>query len=383
MDTLVNLFAAQRETGESRQAIEPVVDRHANSLLGVRILLAEDNEINQQIAVELLEGVGASVDVANDGLEAVDKMLSKPAESMYDVVLMDVQMPRMDGYEATQRLRSEPQFTKLPIIAMTAHATLDQRQKCIEAGMDSHVSKPIDPAALFDTVRRFVQPRASAPIAPATHSTPVEAPLPQVEGLDTVTGLARMAGNKKLYWKLLSQFAATQGDAAQQIGTALKANDHVLAERLAHTVKGVAGNLGASSIQYAAANLEKAIAASSAAHEMELLCASLDTSISQLLAGLQPLLPRAEEPSLQTAEGPQLDSVIEQLSRYLAESDSRALEYFESEAPQLRSYFTEGKFEILAALIESYSFPEALDQLVAANESSKERLRRTSGHELQ
>ena len=155
-----------------------------------------------------------------------------------------------------------------------------------------------------------------------------------------------------------------------------------LPERLAHTVKGVAGNLGASSIQYAAANLEKAIAASSAAHEMELLCASLDTSIAQLLAGLKPLLPSAEDAPLQTAEWPQLDSVIEQLSRYLAESDSRAVEYFESVAPQLRSYFAEGKFESLAALIENYSFPEALDQLVAANESSKERLRRTSGHEL-
>ena len=134
MDTLVNLFAGHRETGESRQAIDPVVDRHANSLLGVRILLAEDNEINQQIAVELLEGVGASVVVANDGLEAVEKMLNQPAESMFDVVLMDVQMPRMDGYEATQRLRSEPQFAKLPIIAMTAHATLDQRQKCTRGG---------------------------------------------------------------------------------------------------------------------------------------------------------------------------------------------------------------------------------------------------------
>ena len=178
MDTLVNLFAGQRESGESRQAIDPVVDRHANSLLGVRILLAEDNEINQQIAVELLEGVGASVVVANDGLEAVEKMLNQPAESMFDVVLMDVQMPRMDGYEATQRLRSEPQFTKLPIIAMTAHATLDQRQKCIEAGMDSHVSKPIDPAALFDTVRRFVQPRASATITPATELHACRSPAP-------------------------------------------------------------------------------------------------------------------------------------------------------------------------------------------------------------
>ena len=100
----------------------------------MRVLLAEDNEINQQIAVELLEGVGATVEVANDGLEAVRKLLDQPVPPKYDVVLMDLQMPEMDGYQATNKIRSDPRFASFPIIAMTAHATIDERQKCLAGG---------------------------------------------------------------------------------------------------------------------------------------------------------------------------------------------------------------------------------------------------------
>ena len=126
------------------------------------MLLAEDNEINQQIAVELLEGVGATVDVANDGLEAVHKLLEQPEPPNVDVVLMDVQMPEMDGYQATKTIRSDPRFAGLPIIAMTAHATIEERQKCLDAGMNGHVSKPIDPAALFETVESSLRRREGA-----------------------------------------------------------------------------------------------------------------------------------------------------------------------------------------------------------------------------
>ena len=120
VDTLVALFAGTRQ---DRTALAPAVDRHADRLRGVRILLAEDNEINQQIAVELLEGVGATVEVANDGVEAVRKLLEQPEPPNVDVVLMDLQMPEMDGYQATRKIRSDPRFASFPIIAMTAHAT--------------------------------------------------------------------------------------------------------------------------------------------------------------------------------------------------------------------------------------------------------------------
>ena len=254
VDTLVGIFAG---TQQDRAAPAPAVDRHADRLRGVRILLVEDNAINQQIAVELLEGVGATVEVANNGLEAVR--------------MMDVQMPEMDGYQATRKIRSDPRFASFPIIAMTAHAGIKERQKCLEAGMNGHVSKPIDPSALFVTVERFVTPtekgEASRPQEPAATTAEAEA-LPEVAGLNVAEGLVRVAGNKKLYRKLLRQFSTTEADAAQRIASALAKNDDALAERLAHSVKGTAGNLGASAVQNAAENLEKAIASSAPAAEI-------------------------------------------------------------------------------------------------------------------
>ena len=131
-------------------------------LRGARILLTEDNEINQQIAVELLEGAGAKVNVANNGREAVETLSNGPQPPPFDVVLMDLQMPEMDGYQATAKIRSDARFSTLPIIAMTAHATMEERQRCLAAGMNDHVSKPIDPAFLFETLGRYYKPAENA-----------------------------------------------------------------------------------------------------------------------------------------------------------------------------------------------------------------------------
>src|SRR5262249_28490078 len=146
VDTLVNVFGHSAEETSASAAGEP-----AARLRGARILLTEDNEINQQIAVELLEGAGASVGIATNRREAVE-LVSHAPQPPFDVVLMDLQMPEMDGYQATARLRSAPRFAALPIIAMTAHATIEERQRCLAAGMNDHVAKPIDPDNLFETV---------------------------------------------------------------------------------------------------------------------------------------------------------------------------------------------------------------------------------------
>ena len=181
-DTLVALFAG---ASQDRTALAPLGDRHADRLRGLRVLLAEDNEINQQIAVELLEGVGATVEVANDGVDAVRKVLSQPMPPKYDVVLMDLQMPEMDGYQATREIRSDSRFAGFPIIAMTAHATIEERQKCLDAGMNGHVSKPIDPSSLFDTLERFAAPTVKGPAVP-----PLEPARPAVADADAVAGCA-------------------------------------------------------------------------------------------------------------------------------------------------------------------------------------------------
>ncbi|HEX7262438.1 MAG TPA: response regulator, partial [Luteolibacter sp.] len=207
VDTLVNVFAedgaADAATGEGARETR---------LRGASILLAEDNDINQQIAVELLEGVGASVKVAANGRLAVERLSLEP--DAYDLVLMDLQMPEMDGYQATAKIRSDARFARLPVIAMTAHATIEEKQRCLEAGMSDHVSKPIDPAALFETVSRFYRPASLDPHSrPATNAGGDGLDFPAIDGLDTRDGLARVAGNRKLYLKLLRQFADEQATA--------------------------------------------------------------------------------------------------------------------------------------------------------------------------
>ena len=222
VDTLVNVFA---DGGEDLRGAAD--GEQASRLRGARILVTEDNEINQQIAVELLEGAGATVTVANNGREAVE-MLSGPGHPPFDVVLMDLQMPEMDGYQATAKLRSDSRLAALPIIAMTAHATVEERQRCLAAGMNDHVAKPIDPAALFEAVGRFYKPAEDAP-APDQPSGPApQEALPSIAGLDTNDGLSRVGGNRKLYVKILRQFAEQQGPALDQVADALAKGDHAL-----------------------------------------------------------------------------------------------------------------------------------------------------------
>src|SRR5213078_4911466 len=169
----VNLFGDPTHGG----AVASVpANEQAGRLRRARILLVEDNEINQQIAIELLEGAGATVRVAGNGREAVEILSNGPQPPPFDVVLMDLQMPEMDGYQATAKLRFDARFAALPIIAMTAHATIEERQRCLASGMNDHISKPIDPGALFETVARYYRsaPGTSASVpAIAKTSDPV------------------------------------------------------------------------------------------------------------------------------------------------------------------------------------------------------------------
>ena len=182
------------------------------TLAGIRILLVEDNEVNQQVAAELFESAGASVTIAKHGGEAVRILIEGEQPPPFDIVFMDLQMPEMDGFTATRLLRAEPELQALPIIAMTAHALVEERQRCLEAGMNDHVSKPIDPDALFATLKRWAKPRQVTPArAQARPAGSVDdVILPEIDGVDVANGLKRVAGNKRLYRDLLLQFAAKQ-----------------------------------------------------------------------------------------------------------------------------------------------------------------------------
>jgi len=384
VDTLVNVFAQAGEESSARTEGEATA-----RLSGARILLTEDNEINQQIAIELLEGEGAKVKVANNGREAVESLLNGPQPPPFDAVLMDLQMPEMDGYQATAKIRSDPRMSTLPIIAMTAHATIEERQRCLAAGMVDHISKPIDPESLFETVGRFYKPSAGSPHKPGPITpTPANEPaktenkapqpldLPSIAGLDTRDGLMRVAGNRKLYLKLLRQFAEQQGPSVGQIQTALTQGDGPLAERLAHTLKGVAGNIGAKAVQSAAGALEKAIRDRATQAEVEAavrsVASDLDPLVAQLRTSLiqeQPIAAVQAEAPPQSVDRAQTSAAGEQLAKLLSDFDPGAADFIEAHQGALAPLFPGASWTGFANLVQAYAFGDAQAQLEQALKS--------------
>ncbi len=372
VDTLVSLFApSSQETAEVAAA---AADPDAARLRGARILLTEDNEINQQIAVELLEGAGATVQVACNGREAVEKLMSGSFPPPFDIVLMDLQMPEMDGYQATAKIRADDRLNSLPIIAMTAHATIEERQRCLAAGMNDHVSKPIDPATLFETLARYYRPPAGAEAAPPAAGIAHEAAKPaptgplRVEGLDSADGLARVGGNQTLYVKLLRQFADQESDAVRRIRAELGRDDRKAAERLAHTVKGVAGNLGAAPVRAAAAAVEKAIAGGVSGADLDPTLAALEEDLSRLTARLRASLgaaPTRAAPaasaaaSAASADPEQLKAAVEQMRGHLGESDAAAAECLERHRELFVSLFRPDDLGGFERHVQGYAFGEA------------------------
>ncbi len=392
VDTLVDVFG---HAEEPRAPAEPG-PQHLQ-LRGARILLVEDNEINQQIAAELLEGAGATVKVANNGLEALHTLCDGPQPPPFDVILMDLQMPEMDGYQATVKLRADSRFKTLPIIAMTAHATVEERQRCLASGMNDHVSKPIDPAMLFATVARFYRPAPEPPPpAPATrepadaadgaalnlsgtHDSPApgSAPtvsvesLPVIDSLDTNDGLSRVAGNQKLYLKLLRQFSEQQGSAVGQISAALSQGDAPLAERLAHTLKGVAGNVGAKNVHVAAGALEKLIRARAEAAQIDAATQQVDAALSPLLAQLRAALNGSAAPPKPQVVSPPVDpsqarAAASELALLLSEFDPGAVDFIETNHAALRSLFNDETWPQFETTVQNYAFADAQSQLEQA-----------------
>jgi two-component system sensor histidine kinase/response regulator len=370
VDALVSTFA---EPGEHVAAVATAADKGVN-LTGLRVLLAEDNDINQQIATELLEGVGAKVDVANNGREAVDRLFGGPMPPPYDVVLMDLQMPEMNGHQATAKIRADARFKDLPIFAMTAHATLEERDLCLANGMSGHIAKPIDPALLFDTLSK-VERRApevvtagTSPRAEAVVAVPAE--IPTVDGLDSADGLRRVGGNSKLYAKLLRQFASQQADAVGQIRAALATNDSESATRLAHTLKGVAGNLGAGPVQTAAAAVEKLLRERSPSD-------TTNPVLEQLSAVLQPLLARLRAALATsvtvTAAAPAVApehtrAVAAQLRKLFNDFDTSAVAFAEENQASLRPAFDAITWDEFLRQTQGFAFADAqalLDQALA------------------
>nr|WP_319394884.1 PAS domain S-box protein [uncultured Desulfobacter sp.] len=234
------------------------------SVRGARLLVVEDNEINQQVVKGILENSGFAVDMADNGRMAVDAV----AQKAYDAVLMDIHMPLMDGYTATRIIRENDALRDLPIIAATANAMAGDREKALAAGMNDHVAKPINVRELLNVLNKWIKktPKVHAVAQDGTavqekkpHNGAHDEPFKDLEGIDFRQGLARMSGNMDLYRKLLLKFAVNQADTGIKLEKALGVKDVETARRLAHTIKGVAGNISAQQVFKTATDLDAAL----------------------------------------------------------------------------------------------------------------------------
>jgi two-component system, sensor histidine kinase and response regulator len=364
-DTLVDLFGVAGVEDHRSRATKDDTTQH--DATGIRVLLVEDNEMNQQVATELLESGGAIVTVANHGGEAVKIMTEGDRPPPFDVVFMDLQMPEMDGFTATKLLRRNPRLQKFPIIAMTAHALVEERQRCLDAGMNDHVSKPIDPDALFATLMRWAKPRGSAAVESQVLSNTTksieEVILPEIAGINLADGLNRVAGNRRLYRDLLRQFAAKQGDAAAEISAALKNGESERAERIAHTVKGVAGNLAITEVQGAAQKVEKAIKdGQDSKVPLDSFAAVLCTHVHAIEQALQVLTPAQPKEKL-PFDGGMVSAAIARLHSLLDASDGDSEEAFCSLRDLVAGVVGQPDLDALGASISEVNFEAALAKL--------------------
>jgi PAS domain S-box-containing protein len=311
-DTIMQTF------GEAVSDTSPIVKKPEQKagamrdIQGARVLLVEDNEINQQVASEILQGAGLKVTIANNGQEGVEAARTNP----YDVILMDIQMPVMDGLTATETIRkwegekASKVHDPIPIIAMTAHAMAGDEDKSLQAGMNGHVTKPIDPDHLFSTLQKWIKPpeervQAQPSQVPVEQSEtdkppPSEDELPEaLPEFDLADGLNRLQGNKKLYRKLLISFATDYDSAADEIRRALDAEDFDQTHSLVHNLKGLAGNLAATKLQAAALNLEKLVKGADektpSAKELGLKFSELESALNLALESARSLGVSAEE----------------------------------------------------------------------------------------
>jgi CheY-like chemotaxis protein/HPt (histidine-containing phosphotransfer) domain-containing protein len=331
------------------------------ALQGSHILLVEDNEMNLQFATEVLGRAGIQVDVAVNGREALEKV----ACFHYDCVLMDCQMPIMDGFEATRLIRADARFSTLPIIAMTANAMAGDRERCANAGMDDHIAKPIDIEQMLQTLAHWIRPGAGARRAAlAGGSTPVPACVEAAQ-VGVAAAMIRLGGDHELFNSMLEWFLKGQSATATRMRSAIARGDHITAQRLAHTLKGAADGIGATGLCAAAYRLEQVLRdspgtiAGSVLDSVESLLALQLAEIAHKLGSIALVPATPNGPATDAALAP----LVRQMAQLLANDDAQALELKDPLAMLLADGAFAADFNRLSALLEDYSLNEALTVL--------------------
>jgi signal transduction histidine kinase/HPt (histidine-containing phosphotransfer) domain-containing protein/ActR/RegA family two-component response regulator len=343
---------------------------------GNRILLVEDNLINMEVATELLTGAGLLVDTASDGLEALQKVKNLT----YDLVLMDLQMPNMDGLDATLAIRALPGWSRIPIVAMTANAFEEDRRACEAVGMSDFVAKPVNPSLLFSTLLKWLSAPQERPVASqgVVTSSPVATTIPPpvlgldmenalsrldiLPGLNLSYGLAMLRGNTEKYLSLLIQFVDVHAADMSQLGLSLSKADLIQARLLIHTLKGSSATLGLEHMALVAERMEKAFRL----HQAEVLAdasfrADMDAvklEFTQLTAAL-PIKPQLAPTPVAPPLDPQSQlALLAEMDALLVLGDASALSFFEQQAPQLCAALG-SSCEVLSQQIKRFEFEAA------------------------
>jgi CheY-like chemotaxis protein/HPt (histidine-containing phosphotransfer) domain-containing protein len=413
-DAIMHAFAKSSQRNASVRSEELHVPAADKILQGKRILLVEDNEVNQQVAEEILLLAGCLVKIAGNGVEALSILLNDAPEIKFDAVLMDLQMPDMDGYKVTRCIRADRSFAQLPIIAMTADAVSGVREACLAAGMNDYLTKPIKFDELYSTLARHIraklgenaevltplpaEPTDAAPVSPVPQLPPWKLPsgsaLPATiamppqpsassasmravgAALHVESGIARVGGNRLLYFRLLQHFAAKYGRMADDVDAMLARGEKETALRFLHTVKGVAANLGIDSLGKCAAQWEVALkadvppAALSDAREQFIKVArdSLD-KIGGTLSETRNEEPAPVSTNRAPAETPARTAApidparLDRLAAMLDNSDIDAGTLAQSIAGEIQNADDAAKFRGLIELIHQFKFPAAAQAL--------------------
>jgi signal transduction histidine kinase/DNA-binding response OmpR family regulator/HPt (histidine-containing phosphotransfer) domain-containing protein len=359
-DSVVQAMSTKERTEPGTHAVTPA-GFNFERIRGARVLLVEDNELNREVATGLLEDAPVTVSAADNGEVAI-RMLN---EGNYDIVLMDMQMPVMDGLAATRAIRQNSRFKDLPIIAMTANAMTSDREKCLDAGMNDHLAKPIDPDKLFEALVRWISPRAAVLNLVATpqltaQNLAVDSDPLEIPGIDTQSALKRTGGNRQRYESLLRRFAESQAGAVEEIRAALKAQDPDTAQRTAHSVKGAAGNLGANALASAAGSAEVAIKTQS---EIAPTLIQMERLLLDAVTAIQKTLPSTERVELALSGNGDPSAVLQPLSRLkklLEADDSEAAEFIVEAQGSFAMVFSRTEIETLTQMVGDFDYENAL-----------------------
>jgi len=369
-DTIMQVFTKEN-TRKSKTEIKVAHKQsELDKIKGAVILLTEDNKINQQVASELLMASGFVVELAENGSDAVDTVEFTGVPTKYDLVLMDLQMPVMDGYTATERIRNIPDYNDLPILAMTADAMAGVREKCEIVGMNDFISKPIDTNELFDALIKWIKPGRKSELFEITKQESKkekDIEIPQIKGIDLEDGLMRMAGNKVVYKKILISFYQTHIYFLEDLKKSMESNNKSQYLRMIHTLKGVSGNIGAKETYLAAQELEKVLKiqdANGAKEELD----KFQTVFTELMNGLKENFDENKTDETQVAFNKdnviKARNILQKLIELLGDNDYESVEKV-NELIKVSGEFFKLEIKKIKEEVENYNFDKA--KLLAKN----------------